>query len=168
MTKIMLPKSKDSVIRKVPLLALLLILTLSSIINAQTESSTKTIVKDPAAKEKLLGPHRFSLQWISWDYFGKVNISDDNGMLVVKGDQRSRKDDDYLTIDGVITLVESREFKFNGTIITKVSHINNGQPCKRSGEMTFRITSNRKYWRLKEMDNPCEGVVDYVDIYFRQ
>jgi hypothetical protein len=42
-----------------------------------------------------------------------------------------------------------------------------GPAFERTGEMTFRVTGKRKYWRLMEMDNPCEGVTDYVDIYFR-
>ena len=125
-----------------------------------------TIVKDEQAKTKLLGAHRFSLQWISWDRFGKAAVTDDKGVLLLKGEQRIKGADDYLTIAGVIVSIEAKEFKFRGKIVTKISHINGGKPCLREGEMTFKITGNRKYWRLKEMNNPCEEVVDYVDIYF--
>ena len=31
--------------------------------------------------------------------------------------------------------------------------------------MTFRVTQNRKYWRLQQME-VCDGLTDYVDIYF--
>jgi hypothetical protein len=128
---------------------------------------SKTTINDQKAKQMLLGPHRLSLQWISWDYFGKINVTESNGVLMIKGEQKGRGTGDYLTVDGVITSVDAKEFGFKGTIITKVSHNNNGEPCKRDGEMTFRITNNRKYWRLKEMDSPCEEIVDYVDIFFR-
>lgn len=135
---------------------------------AQSNSAAdKTVIKDQAAKMKLLGQHKLSLQWISWDYFGKAVVTDNKGVMRVKGEQKSRKDEDYLKIDGLITMVDTKEFKFNGTIIVRVSYINGGEPCKREGEMTFRITGNRKYWRLQEMDNPCDQVTDYVDIFFR-
>lgn len=34
-------------------------------------------------------------------------------------------------------------------------------------QWTFRVTGKRPYWRLKEMQNVCEGdnTVDYLDIY---
>jgi hypothetical protein len=127
----------------------------------------KVIVNDMAAKQMLVGAHRFSLQWISWDYFGKAIVTEKNGSLLVKGEQRGRGNDDYVTMDGVITRVDAKEFTFEGDIITRVSHINKGEPCKRSGEMTFRITGNRRYWRLQQMNNPCDEAADYVDIFFR-
>lgn len=70
-----------------------------------------------------------------------------------------------MKIDGVIASVDAKEFKFDGTITTKISYIADGEPCERTGEMTFRITGKRKYRRLQEMDNPCDGATDYVDIY---
>jgi len=136
---------------------------------AQSSSAVadKTVIKDLAAKAKLLGAHKLSLQWISWDYFGKAVVSDNKGVMSIKGEQKARKGDDFLKIDGLITMVDTKEFTFNGTIIMQISHINGGKPCTREGEMTFRITGNRKYWRLQQMDNPCDVATDYVDIFFR-
>ena len=127
----------------------------------------KVVVNDMAAKQMLVGVHRLSLQWISWDYFGKATVTEKDGRLFIKGEQRGRGNDDYVTVDGVITRVDAKEFTFEGDIVTRVSHINKGEPCKRTGEMTFRITGNRKYWRLQQMDNPCDEAADYVDIFFR-
>lgn len=127
----------------------------------------RTVVKDNGAKARLLGPHRLSLQWISWTRFGRAVVTEKDGVLNISGEQSARGTGDYLKIKGVFTEVDTREIKFKGTIETKVSHINEGKPCKREGEMTFHITQNRRYWRLKEMDNPCDPVTDYVDIYFR-
>jgi hypothetical protein len=126
-----------------------------------------TVIKDTAAKVKLLGQHRLALQWISWDYFGKAIVTESNGTLFLKGEQKARKGDDLLSIDGIITEVDAKDFKFKGTIVTKVEFNNGGKPCERNGEMTFTIKGNRRYWRLKEMENPCEEIVDYVDIFFR-
>ncbi len=127
----------------------------------------KTVVNDAKARAMLVGRHKLSLQWISWDYFGAASVFNRNGVLYLKGEQKSRKDSDFVKIDGVIVSIDEKEFVFNGTIVTQISHIANGEPCERTGEMTFRITGKRKYWRLQEMDNPCDGVTDYVDIYFR-
>ncbi len=127
----------------------------------------KAIVNDANAKQMLLGKHKFSLQWISWDYFGTATVTNKNGVFTLKGSQKQRKGSDYLTIDGVITQIDAKEFKFDGKIVTQVSYINNGEPCTREGEMTFRITGKRKYWRLMTIDNPCDQAADYVDIFFR-
>jgi hypothetical protein len=151
----------------------LLLLPLTSFAHPQAvrEAGVKqpgAVIKDNAAKGMLLGEHRLSLQWISWDYFGKAIVTERNGTLFLTGEQKARKGGDYLKVDGIITEVGAKEFKFRGTIITKVEINNGGKPCERKGEMTFIIKGNRKYWRLKEMENPCEEIVDYVDIFFRK
>ncbi len=113
----------------------------------------------------LLGDHRLSLQWISWEKFGTASVVDNDGVLVLKGSQHVG--DEYLTVEGTVTSIEPKKFTMHGVIVTKIDSINKGQPCKRSGDMTFAITGARKYWRLQQMDNPCEAVTDYVDIYLR-
>jgi hypothetical protein len=128
----------------------------------------KTVVKSQSAKNKLLGKHLFSLQWISWDYYGTAKVTRKQGVYYLKGEQKSRENDDYLKIDGIITEINSRNFKFIGTVTTKVSHNNNGEPCVRDGQMTFAITGKRKYWRLQQMQSPCGIETDYVDIFFRR
>lgn len=127
----------------------------------------KTQINDRNAANMLLGRHKMSLQWISWDYFGNATIVNREGVYSLKGEQNGRGSSDFVRIDGQVTSINAKEFKFNGTVITQVSHIFGGKPCKREGEMTFRITGKRKYWRLMEMDNPCDEAGDYVDIYFR-
>ena len=126
----------------------------------------RTVVNDQQAKQQLLGLHRLSLQWVSWDQFGEANVVESDGVLRITGEQA--RDDDYVRMDGTIMQVDAKSFIFNGRIVTRVSHINEGQPCTRQGEMTFRMIGARKYWRLKEMENPCDRpVVDYVDIFLR-
>ncbi|MBX3296726.1 MAG: hypothetical protein KF762_13560 [Acidobacteria bacterium] len=127
----------------------------------------RTEVQDRAAARRLLGRHLFSLQWISWDHFGRANVTLRKGVYSIKGEQKGRGNTDFVTIEGEIERIKAREFTMNGTITTQVSHINNGGPCVREGTFTFRVTGTRKYWRLQEMQNPCDGVTDYVDIYFR-
>lgn len=127
-----------------------------------------TKINDAPAARMLLGRHLMSLQWISWDYFGRATVTNSRGIYRIKGEQNGRSNSDFLRIDGMIRSIDAKQFTFEGKIITQVSHINDGGPCTREGEFVFRITGNRKYWRLMEMDNPCDGVTDYVDIYFRR
>ncbi len=136
----------------------------SSLVFAQE----KTVVNDQNAKKMLLGKHLLSLQWISWDYFGTATITKKAGVLHLKGEQNQRGGSDFVKIDGTIASIDKKEFKFDGTIIMQINHINGGEPCTRSGEMTFAVTGKRKYWRLQEMTNPCDEATDYVDIYFRK
>ena len=149
------------------LLFLLVFFFAASVAISARPRSVKTVIKDQAAKALLVGVHRLSLQWISWDYFGKAIVADKNGTLSITGEQRAKKGGDYLRIEGTITEVSAKEFIFNGTVEMRVSHINKGEPCKREGELTFAITGNRRYWRMQQMDNPCDEATDYVDIYFR-
>jgi hypothetical protein len=138
-----------------------------AVLNSSVFAQEKTVVNDANAKKMLLGKHKLSLQWISWDYFGAAIVTNKNGVLHIKGEQKQRGGKDYLKIDGTITSIGKTEFTFNGTIEMRISHNNNGEACKREGEMTFAVKGKRKYWRLQEMDNPYDGVTDYVDIYFR-
>jgi hypothetical protein len=113
----------------------------------------------------LLGEHRLSLQWISWEKFGTATVVNNDGVLILKGSQHVG--DEYLTVEGSVTSIEPRKFTMHGVIVTKIDSINNGQPCKRSGDMTFAIMDAQKYWRLQQMNNPCAAATDHVDIYLR-
>ncbi len=127
----------------------------------------KTVVNDAKARNMLLGKHMLSLQWISWDYFGSATVTNKAGVYYLKGNQKQRGGTDFLEVDGVITEIDAKDFKFDGKITMQISHINNGETCVREGEMTFAITGKRKYWRLQEMQSPCDVTTDYVDIFFR-
>jgi hypothetical protein len=132
------------------------------------DERTTTVVKDELAKAKLLGSHKLSLQWIGWDYFGTATAVEKDGLITLKGEQRSKTGSDSVLLDGIVTEIDKNSFRFNGSIVTKIFFINRGEACVRQGDLTFRITGSRKYWRLKEMDSPCGPETDYVDIYFRK
>jgi len=116
-------------------------------------------------EQMLLGTHKLSLQWISWERFGKATITKKNNTITISGEQRIKGD--YLQIHGTISDMKPKSFIFDGEIITKVNHIANGAECRREGKMEFKITKRRRYWRLQAMQNPCDDVVDYVDIFFK-
>lgn len=131
-------------------------------------AQNRTDVNNAAAARMLLGRHKLSLQWVSWDYFGIATVTNRRGVYSIKGVQKARgKSTDFVKLEGKITSIGAKEFTFQGEIVTQVSHINGGNPCTREGEFTFKITGKRKYWRLQQMDNPCDPVTDYVDIFFR-
>ncbi len=140
---------------------------LTAVLSVSILAQEKTQISDAKAAKLLLGSHKISLQWISWDYFGTANVINRDGTYYLKGEQKGRGTRDFLKVEGVITSIDAKEFAFEGTVTTQVSHINGGQSCDRKGALSFRITAKRKYWRMQQIDNPCDGVADYVDIFFR-
>ena len=149
--------------KKRVLIGWVLLLSVSGIAQDRTE------IHNPGAARMLLGRHMLSLQWISWDRFGTLIVTNDRGVYRLRGEQKGRgqSSGDYLRIEGLITSIDTKEFNFRGKVEMRISHINSGEPCVREGEFTFAITGKRRYWRMQEMDNPCDTATDYVDIYFR-
>lgn len=123
---------------------------------------------DESAAELLLGHHRMALQWVSWDgsEFGDAWVTNRDGTYYVRGWQQ--KDGSFVDIDGRVLAVESKQFTFIGKVTVRYPSNDEDKPCTRDGMMTFRISGKRRYWRLKEMENPCysEKTADYVDIFF--
>lgn len=125
-----------------------------------------TTIEDPKMADQLMGEHVFNLQWIG-DPPGVAKLTEPTkSELHLEAIQENAKGD-FASVKGRITKVTAKTFELDGTVTTKVSYVNGGQVCERSGRFTFGITGARKYWRLKEMGN-CEGknVVDYVDVFF--
>ena len=140
------------------------------IVPPSSVAADKTIFKDNGQRSKLIGKHMLSLQWLQFmnNMYGSATVTEKDGVLLLKGEQRSKgKEKGYVKVDGRITEVSSHAFKFNGTIASSVSHINDGKECVRSGDMNFVAKGGRKYWRLQEMQSPCSEVTDYVDLYFK-
>ncbi|WP_224368932.1 hypothetical protein [Hyalangium versicolor] len=127
----------------------------------------KTQVNDAKAREQLLGEHTLTLQWLSDDPKpGKAQVTEEGGLLKLRGEQRTPKG--FLKVDGVIERVDAKSFVFVGRVDMQVDYLYEGKECPRAGRFTFRITGKRRYWRLKEMESPCEkDHVDYVDLFMR-
>jgi hypothetical protein len=130
------------------------------------QAPARTEIQDKLAAGKLLGRHPLTLQWIAFgNTKGDVTISDENGLYRIKGEHKG-KDGDFLTVDGVVTSITAKNFGFQGRIVTRVSHINGGKECVREGKYSFIIAGARQYWRMLQIDNPCDQAADYVDIFF--
>ena len=121
--------------------------------------------KPSTAEEKLLGQHMFSLQWIKGPMGEAVISRTKNSGLHIEARQEHKGD--YVTLNGDVRIIDDKNFVVTGVLVTRVSYNAGGKPCVRSGEFTFTVTKNRKYWRLQQMDNPCEPIIDYVDVYFK-
>ena len=117
-----------------------------------------------AAENKLLGKHMFSLQWISWEQFGSAVVK--RGKQGLEIDARQELNGDFITLKGTIEIIDEKAFNFTGEVVTRVHHINNGIACKRDGTFEFRATGTRKYWQMQQMENPCDPVTDYIDVFF--
>jgi hypothetical protein len=119
--------------------------------------------------QDLSGEHNLTIQWIGWDIPGKINFELMGGNTYsVEGKQYgspSNCNDCYLTISGIITVIDPKTLRFSGKITSSIGYIQNGIPCIKKGTFDFISTKNRKYWRCQNMKG-CDGVVDYVDIYF--
>ncbi|WP_101774555.1 hypothetical protein [Pasteurella oralis] len=131
-------------------------------VNAQSQLFTPEQITK--IENKLIGKHKLSLQWVSWEKLGSVDILRDADGLSIEGIQELNGN--FVSLFGRIKVIDENAFLFTGEIVTRVDHINNGKACTRQGTYEFRATGKRKYWRLQQMENPCELVADYVDVYF--
>ena len=75
----------------------------------------------------------------------------------------------WVMVNGTVTADPAQQDRFtlSGEVVTRVSYNNHGNACRRTGEFHFVQKPGKKYWRMREIDNPCEAVADYVDIYFK-
>ena len=129
-----------------------------------------TQVDSQSSKAKLMGPLWLSLQWIgvgNFESMGRAQIEDRDGTLHLSGRQDGTGDSagDWLEIDGDILAIGLRNFHFKGWVETRVSYINDGNPCRRDIDADFLMKMGKKYWRLQEIDNPCDVAADYVDLF---
>jgi len=131
---------------------------------APPDPAGPTIVSDPSALARLRRNAGITLQWISWDYRGRVRVSEAAGRVHLNGSQRARGGAGRLELDGDVVEIGAGSFTFRGRI-SIVDTPDPGRNCVRDGAYEFRITGRRHYWRLQQMEQ-CDGLTDYVDIYF--
>jgi hypothetical protein len=126
----------------------------------------ETAIANEAALAKLKRNKGVTLQWLWGAKPGALTVTETPEGVRLKGGQGPHNGDE-LTIDGVVTRIEAKNFWFKGRIVIVDNETQ--EPCVREGTFTFRITSGRKYWRMKEQEARCPGradLTDYVDIRF--
>lgn len=122
-------------------------------------------IYDAAMAQRLRANKGLTLQWIDWNRRGTARVTvQPDGAWRLTGSQRASGTDGLLSLDGVVTEVGAEYFVFDGTItITDTPDV--GRKCSDNKVWQFAITQNRPYWRLREFEW-CDGLTDYVDIYF--
>jgi len=131
-------------------------------------ASADPAISDQKAAKQLLGKHALTLQWIGTGGLkdaGKAEVKQENGEWRLTG--RNDAKEGFVSLDGVVTKVDKTSFTFKGKIVTRVEYIYEGKECARDVEVTFERKGSRKYWRMYPIDNPCDAVADYIDIFLR-
>ena len=123
-----------------------------------------TEVRNQAALEKLRGNAGLTLQWISWNDRGILDVSQRGAVVHLKGVQLQPGGPGRLEIDGDVVSIDSDSFIFRGRIAI-LDTPDAGRSCIKNGDSEFAITQNRKYWRMREFEW-CDRLTDYIDIYF--
>jgi hypothetical protein len=124
----------------------------------------QTLVESETALARLEGNSGITTQWISWDYRGHVRVTNRDGLIHLSGEQYERGGPGRLTLDGDVLQIDSNSFAFRGRIVITDAP-DEGRVCERDGTVEFRITQNRRYWRMQDFSS-CDYLTDYVDIYF--
>ena len=149
--------------RYLPALALFAAITLGA-----NSAAADPSITDQTMAKKLLGQHAVTLQWLGTGTLkdaGKAEVKALDGEWHLTGRQDAAEGS--VEVDGIVTFIDATSFGFKGKIVTQVTHIYGGKACTRDGEFTFLKKGKRKYWRMQQIDNPCDMAADYVDIYLR-
>jgi hypothetical protein len=133
---------------------------------AIAQPADKTIVTEAAALGALRANQGITLQWIGFETAKRGTLRADwtGGRLHLSGGQRAAKGPGRLTLHGDVVRIGARHFTFRGRIVITDAP-DAGRRCVRDGLFDFRVTGQRRYWRLQQME-ACDGLTDYVDIYF--
>jgi hypothetical protein len=86
-------------------------------------------------------------------------------MLHIKGEQYSTNKEEYVLLEGIITVIDERNLKIKGSL--KLFTEGCCGLLDREIDYTFRKMGNRKYWRLKERNDICDQYTCayYLDIF---
>lgn len=126
--------------------------------------STGTRILDQVQADRLLAAKGITLQWIGWNQRGSVNVRRDGDTILLTGAQAAPDGPGRLFVDGRVTEIGADYFIFDGEV--RISDTPDaGRQCSMDKEWRFAITQERPYWRLREFEW-CDGLTDYVDIYF--
>ena len=115
-------------------------------------------------RSELIGKHMFGVQFI-YDGYGTAEITEEDGILRIKGKQYSTDQKEYVLLVGTITVIDERNFTVTGHL--KLFTKGCCGLLDRDINYTFRKTGNRKFYRLKERNDLCDQFTCayYLDIF---
>jgi len=123
-----------------------------------------TRILDAKAAQRLLANKGLTLQWIDWNTRGHAFVTREGGVWKLRGAQAQAGGPGRLFLDGTITEIGGGYFTFEGTI--RIADTPDpGRICEKDKTWHFAITQNRRFYRLREFEW-CDGLTDYIDIYF--
>lgn len=128
-----------------------------------------TKVLDAAERDRLVGKHGLTLQWIGVEPKGEIVAYENLGLLYLWGwqDGFGNAAGDTLDIEGWVTEVGENYFRLQGKVIYRVAALTGDKTCGREGDFLFKRTAGRDYWRLEPFNKPCGDWDQYIDIYLR-
>jgi hypothetical protein len=122
------------------------------------------VIESQRDAERLRNLEGITLQWIGWDERGSVRTAiDADGVWRLNG-QQFGENRQMLEIDGTITRIGADFFELTGAV-TILDTPDEGRSCEGYGAWRFAVTQNRQYYRLREFEW-CDGLTDYIDLYF--
>ncbi|CCN72903.1 hypothetical protein [Vibrio nigripulchritudo] len=128
-------------------------------------------VSDDFINKSIIGTHNFTLQWL--DNFntgnqGEIEFTRLGNEIIAKGYQEERNGDElnFMEFRGNVIVVNQRELRITGDLVTRIDHINGGEVLHRTGTFIFKAHGKRQYWRLQNQRE--HEVMDYVDIHFKK
>jgi hypothetical protein len=125
-------------------------------------------MSDRRSAELVLGKHALTLQWLGFGDLrtaGTATVVAKDGHWRLTGEQKAKEG--FVTLDGEVVAITKTSFDFQGKVVTQAAGNNKDQPCSREGRYTFLRKPGKKYWRMQPIDNPCDQIADYIDIYQR-
>lgn len=127
-------------------------------------SKSDDIKSTTELQNDLVGTHMFGVQFI-WDGYGTAEITEEDGVLKIKGEQYSNDKEEYVLLEGTISEIDERNFTVNGYL--KLFTKGCCGLLDRDINYTFRKTGSRKYYRLKEREELCSQYTCayYLDIF---
>jgi hypothetical protein len=142
------------------------VLLLSSVPALEARQIGETEIVSERALARLKANKGLTLQWLWGAKPGALTVTETPQGVRLKGGQ-GPDEGKTLSLEGVVIRLEEKSFTFRGRV--EIFEPEAGVPCIRDGMLTFRITGQRKFWRMKEQIAGCPGradLTDYVDIRF--
>ena len=125
-----------------------------------------TKILDQTALARLKANTGLTLQWLGWDKRGTLKVYEIKDEIWIEGQQGNpEKDDAFLYVNGLVREIGSDYFILDGEISIFGTPDAERRCLGKNSQWRFAVTENRKYWRLREFEW-CDGLTDYVDIYF--
>lgn len=129
------------------------------------DAPAATRILNQDAAYRLRNNSGITLQWIDWDRRGDANVTvDANGVWHLSGSQSAQDGTGRVSVEGVVTEIGADYFLLDGRV-TITDTPDPGRQCAGDKVWRFGVTQGRQYWRLREFEW-CDGLTDYVDIYF--